>query len=393
MLLVERYIFRIALSAFLATLGALTAVIWLSQALRELNLLTSKGQTLLIFFQVTLFGLPALIMIVAPLALFIATLYTLNRLNGDSELIVMNAAGLSPLRIFRPFAALTLICSLIVGAMTLYGMPESFRALRTLVTKIRADVVSRIVQEGKFVSLDQGIVFHFRERLPGGAMGGVMIQDARDPRLASTYLAARGQVTEVDDALYLILDRGSMQRQDRDQRESSIIAFERYVFDLDQFEQAAGGPANLKPRERATSDLLFRLDRRDPYVASIYGRFRSELHDRFTNPLYPIATLAIAFAALGSARTTRQGRDAAMAGAVVALVLMRIAGFGAASLAVRSSAGVWLMYLVPIGFTIGGLALARRAFWPVRRRQWIAIDWAGLFARLRPAESGTGNAR
>ena len=28
-----------------------------------------------------------------PLALFIAVLYTLNRLNGDSELIVMNAAA------------------------------------------------------------------------------------------------------------------------------------------------------------------------------------------------------------------------------------------------------------------------------------------------------------
>jgi lipopolysaccharide export system permease protein len=386
--LVERYIFRIATSAFLACLGALTAVIWLTQALRELNLLTSKGQTILIFFQVTLFGLPALVMIVAPLALFIAILYTLNRLNGDSELIVMNAAGISPVRIFRPFAILTLITSLVVGAMTLYAMPESFRALRNLVTKIRADVVSRIVQEGKFVSLDQGIIFHFRERLPGGAMGGVMIHDSRDPRLASTYLAARGQIAEVEQSLYLVLDRGSMQRQDREQRESAVIAFERYVFDLDQFEQAAGGPVSLKPRERTTGELLFRLDRNDPYVAAIYGRFRAELHDRFTNPLYPFATLAIAFAALGSARTTRQGRDAAIAGAVVALVLMRIAGFGAASLAVRSQAGVALMYLVPLGVTLGGLILAYRAFWPLRRRRIAAFDWAGLLARLRPAAGG-----
>jgi lipopolysaccharide export system permease protein len=376
--LIERYILRIATSAFLVCIGALTAVIWLTQALRELNLVTGKGQTILIFLQVTLFSLPALVMVIAPLALFIAILYTLNRLNGDSELIVMNAAGVAPTTVLRPLAILTLIVSVLVGAMTLYAMPESFRSLRTLLTKIRADVVTRIVQDGKFIQLDQGIVFHFHQRLPGGAMGGVMIHDSRDPRLSATYLASRGLVTEVEGRTYLVLDRGSMQRQDANQRDSAIIAFERYVFDLDQFEQAAG-KYNLKPRERTTTELLF-IDRNDPYVRSIYGRFRAELHDRLTNPLYPFATLAIAFAALGNARTTRQSRGAAILAAVVALILVRVAGFAAASIAVRSAFGAVLMYIVPLGATIGGTIHAYRAFWPVRRRQW--IDWNEIMARL-----------
>ncbi len=390
MSLIERYIFRIAGGAFLACLGALTAVIWLTQALRELNLVTGKGQTILVFLQVTLFGLPALVMVIASLALFIAVIYTLNRLNGDSELIVMNAAGVAPHTILKPLAVLTLLVSLTVGAMTIYAMPESFRGLRTLLTKIRADVVTRIIQEGRFVSLDQGIVFHFRERLPGGAMGGVLIHDSRDPKLSATYLAARGVVTEVDNSTYLLLERGSMQRQDAQQRDSAVIAFERYVFDLDQFEQAVGN-YQLKPRERRTEELLF-LDRNDPYVRSIYGRFRAELHDRLTNPLYPIATLAIAFAALGNARTTRQGCSTAILGAVLVLILMRIAGFGAASLAVRSPFGVVLMYAVPLVSAIVGTFYAYRTFWPIKRRQW--IDWPALGVRFQqhfgPARLGGG---
>ncbi len=179
-----------------------------------------------------------------------------------------------------------------------------------------------------------------------------MIHDSRDPKTSATYLAARGVVTEVDGSTYLLLEQGSMQRQQVGARESAIIAFERYVFDLDQFEQGSG-VIQYKPRERRTWELLT-LDRKDPFVRSIYGRFRAELHDRLTNPLYPLATLAIAFAALGNARTTRQGRGTAIAGAVAALVLMRIAGFAAASLAVRSQAGVWLMYLVPILATLAG---------------------------------------
>lgn len=379
MSLVERYIFRVAGGAFLACIGALTAIIWLSQALRELNLVTSKGQTLYIFLQVTLFGLPALVMVIAPLGLFIAILYTLNRLNGDSELIVMNAAGIAPRKILRPLAVLTVLVALLVGAMTTYAIPESFRSLRSLITKIRADVVTRIIQEGKFIALDQGITFHFRERLPGGAMGGVMIHDSRDPKLAATYLAARGQITEVEGSTYLLLERGSMQRQDALQRDSAVVAFERYVFDLDQFEQAAG-PVQYKPRERRTFELFANLASDDPFVRSIYGRFRAELHDRLTNPLYPLATLAIAFAALGNARTTRQSRGAAMFGAVIALILMRIAGFGAASLAVRTPVGVVLMYAVPLLSILGGSIFAYRTFWPIKRRQW--IDWTGLLARL-----------
>lgn len=365
MSLVERYIFKIAGGAFLACLVALTALIWMTQALRELNLVTGKGQTILIFLQVTLYGLPALVMIIAPLALFIAVIYTLNKLNGDSELIVMNAAGIAPRTILRPFVVLTLLVSLLVGTMTLYAIPASFRALRTLITTIRADVVSRIVQEGKFVNLDQGIVFHFRERLPNNVMGGVLIHDSRDSKLSSAYLAEQGQIVEVEGNTYLVLERGSIQRQDPLQRESTIIAFERYVFDLDQFDKASGA-IQYKPRERETMELLFSLDQNDPYVRSFAGRFRSELHDRLTNPLYPLATLAIAFAALGTARTTRQGRGQAIFSAVVALIVMRIAGFGASSLAVRSSAGVLVMYAVPLIVIVGASVVSARAFRPRR---------------------------
>lgn len=384
MSLVERYIFRVASSAFIACLVALTAVIWLTQALRELNLVTGKGQTILIFLEVTLYGLPALVTIVAPIALFIAVLYALNRLNGDSELIVIAAAGMSPRQVLRPLLFLSLIVSLMVGAMSIHLMPESFRALRTLITKIRADVVTRILQEGKFVNLDQGIVFHFREKKPGGAMTGVMIHDQRDPKLAAAYLAERGQLVEVEGRTYLVLEKGSMQRQDPSQRESTIIAFDRYVFDLDQFEQQ-GGKINYRPRERRTLELLAGLDRSDAYIASQWGRMRAELHDRLSSPLYPLATLAIAFAALGVARTTRQGRGGAIFGAVVAMIVMRIGGFGAASFAVRAEAGLWLMYAVPVGAILGGALLAWRNLWPRPARERLGLDaeaLASLFQRV-----------
>ncbi|MFL5183325.1 MAG: LptF/LptG family permease, partial [Microvirga sp.] len=125
--LIERYIFRMAFSAFVGILVALTAVIWITQALKELDLLTSKGQTILMFLTVTGLSIPTLVTVISPVALFIATIYTLNRLNGDSELIVMSAAGMAPQRLLRPFLGLGAGVCMLVAFLTLYVMPASFQ--------------------------------------------------------------------------------------------------------------------------------------------------------------------------------------------------------------------------------------------------------------------------
>jgi lipopolysaccharide export system permease protein len=354
--ILERYILRTAVSAFLLCLIALTAVIWITSALRELDLVTGKGQSILMFLYFTLLSIPALIMIIAPLALFIAILYTLNKLNGDSELIVMNAAGVPPLRILRPFLMLTVAVALLVAAITIKVMPDSFRTLRNLVAKIRADVVTQFVQEGKFVSLDQGITFHYREKGPGGSLRGIMFQDRRNPNLVTTYLAERGRIVEVDDQPYFVLEKGSLQRQDKNRSEAALVYFERYALDMDQLSDNKG-PIGYKPRERSTIELM-NPDTSDAYVKEQIGRFRAELHERFSQPLYAFATLGIAFAALGTARTTRQGRGSAIAAAGLAMLALRVAGFWASSMAVRTAGGVMLMYLVPVLATvIAGLTI------------------------------------
>ena len=71
-------------------------MVWVTQALREFDLLTSKGQTVLVFFVVTGLSLPLLFMVIAPIALFLAVIYAYNRIGADSELIVMSSAGMSP---------------------------------------------------------------------------------------------------------------------------------------------------------------------------------------------------------------------------------------------------------------------------------------------------------
>jgi lipopolysaccharide export system permease protein len=346
MTLIERYIFRIAFGAFLATLIALTAVIWITQLLRELDLLTSKGQTIVMFLAVTGLSLPTLVTVISPVALFIAVIYALNRLNGDSELIVMSAAGVAPARLLRPFVALAACVCMLVAFMTLYVMPTSFQELRDLVQRIRGDFIANIVKEGQFTSLDNGITFHFRERSGSGALLGIFMQDRREQGRTIVYLAERGQTFDLAGQSYLVLEEGSVHRQQPNAKDSSIVAFERYAVDLAAFNQD-GTDVIYKPRERSTTQLMFPRDD-DGYYRFQAGRFRAELHDRLTGWLYPFALMLIAFAALGDPRTTRHGRGTAIAVAVVAVVALRVVGFAASSAAVRSPAGLLWVYSAPL---------------------------------------------
>jgi lipopolysaccharide export system permease protein len=343
---IERYIFRIALGACLACLIGLTGTIWVTQALRELDLITAKGQTLLIFLFVTGLSLPTLVVVIAPMALFIAVIYALNRLNGDSELIVMSAAGMRPRAILRPFLTLALAVSFLVGFLTIVVMPASFQELRDVITRVRGDFIANVVKEGQFTSLDNGLTFHFRERGQNGTLLGLFIHDAREAGKSKVYLAERGNAIEVDGQSYLALEKGSVHQQQKDSRDSSILTFERYTIDLAAF-APPDSEVVYKPRERSTSQLLF-PDRDELYFKIQKGRFRAELHDRLSSWLYPLALAFIAFAALGDPRTTRSGRGMAVAGAVLAVVLLRIAGFAAVSAAARSQAAVAAVYAVPI---------------------------------------------
>lgn len=369
--LIERYILKIAFNAFLVCLVALTGVLWVTLALRQLDFITNKGQTILVFLLATTLSLPGLVPVIAPAALFIATLYTLNKLNSDSELIVMTAAGFPPRRLLAPFMVLGTGVCILVAFMTLYLMPISSQVLRDLVTKVRADFVSNIVKEGQFTTLDTGITFHFRERA-GDALLGIFMQDRRDPDKTVVYIAERGQTVDVGGDSYLMLEDGSIQRQQPKSRDSSIVVFERYAINLSSLAKDSGDII-YKPAERTTSSLLF-PDPDDPLFMNQEGRFRAALHDRLSAWIYPLAMMMIALAALGDARTTRQGRGIAITTAIVAMGVLRIIGFAALTALVRSPAAVFVLYGAPIVTIIVSMLFFLQGsltqFWRAQFSRW-----------------------
>ncbi|MEC9368228.1 MAG: LptF/LptG family permease [Pseudomonadota bacterium] len=369
-----RYVFRQTASSFLLILLTLTAIVWLATALKQLDLLTSKGQSFYLFLQMTALALPNLMAMIAPNALLLATLQTLDRLNGDSELIIMTASGASVRRLSIPFISLAALLAAVLLVMNLYIMPLSLRTLRVFINQVRTDLISQVMRPGLFSSPENGVTFHIQDRALNGDLLGLVVQDERsDETQSMTYLAKRGQIVNSGERSYLVMREGHIHRRpkaapDKDQ-EVQIVAFEQYIFDISQY-GATDEQAEYKPRERYLGELV-NPDADDPYYKRYPGNFRSELHERFASLLYPFVFIAIPLWFLGTPRTARESRWKALFVAFGVAVLVRIAGLAATNLLTQKAWAVLLVYGIPgTAIIVAGLAAHARMIpkarsWPI----------------------------
>lgn len=356
---IGQYIFRTTFGAFLVVLISLTAVIWVTQALRDLDIVTSQGQTILVFIGITSLIIPLLVLVIAPIALVIAVAHTLNKLGTDSEIIVMNAAGMPPWRLARPFIAVAAAVSLLVGAISVYLAPEGLRMLRRWLTEVRADLVTNIAQPGRFISIERGLTFHIRERRANGLLIGIVMDDRRDDKERATIIAEEGQILKNDRGSFLVLENGSIQRLEAKQRDPNIVMFEKYAFDLSQFSGGSQTVTQYSVRERYLWELAS-PDPNDPQFKARPGQFRAEFHDRVLAPIYPFAFVVIAYAFLGAPRTTRQSRGWSLLAVIGCVAGLRLIGFACTVLGSNVPAVLSLQYIaVAATLALGCLAISR----------------------------------
>jgi lipopolysaccharide export system permease protein len=374
MRILSRYVFRQTAGALVLILVSLTGVVWIAVALRQLELMTTQGQDVLRFLSMTTLAIPSMMALIAPIALLIASIHVLNRLNSDSELIVMAAGGMPAWSLLRPLALLAFLVSLGIAFVNHVAGPWAQQKLRELAVQVRTDLMAQVIQPWRFTSPEAKLTVHIRDRAPNGELLGLMMHDARDPKQIVTYLAERGLIIKQGGAAYLRMDKGHIVRRLENEGAPQIVAFERYAVDLNQLEQRADQTYYYKPRERFTAELLW-PDVNDPVFKMSPGSYTSELHERFASPLYAFAFVLLVLAFMGQAQTTRTSRMQAVIGGFAVAVVCRVLGIAAANSVVGRPATAPLLYAVPV---CAGLLAAMATQWHLypRRRSKLsrAID-------------------
>jgi lipopolysaccharide export system permease protein len=262
----------------------------------------------------------------------------------------MTASGAPVWRIGASLLALASIVTLVILLANIFLTPASTRALRSFVTQVRADLISQVIQPGRFSSPEPGLTFHIRDRTSDGDLLGLLVHDERDTKQVMSYLAERGRIITNDQGSYLVMFDGYVHRYNGETADKGvqIIAFEQNMLDISELSPKDSDDKELRPRERYFSDLIS-PDAKTRANTHDYGQLRSELHERLATPLYPLVFAFIAIALLGHARTTRENRWGQIVLAFGIGVGLRVAGIVAGNLVSLSAWAVALVYAIPVG--------------------------------------------
>ena len=323
----------------------LSCVILLTQSLRLLDLVINRGQSAPTFLYLTLLIVPGLLVIILPIAFFFGTLFTLSRLNGDSELVVMASAGYSQRQLALPVFIAALLVMALTWICALWLMPAGQHALNAKVLDIRADIGAALLNEGEFNPPAPGLTVFIRLLGNDGQIRGIMVHDSRDAKRPITYLAERGVLAQTPQGTRLIMMDGTVEQSENGGRQLSVLKFQRDVFDLDQF----AGPARVSQRqtnERYLDELFH------PKEAGLSQRIRdaylAEAHNRLSQPLYCLTFAMIALAAILRGRRARGPLAFRLTMALLAAAALRIAGYGLAGPAATHPALDALFYVIPL---------------------------------------------
>ncbi len=374
MKVVERYIMRRAFVLFIGALAWTLTIVWTTQVLARIDLVTDSGQSALTFFEVASLILPSIIPIVVPFALVVGVAQTLSVMNADSELVVINASGASRLTVIRPILILALCASLFSLAVDNGIDPYARQRNRELVASARADFLSLIIQEGTFRKVEDGLYVQIGERFPDNRLGQIFVADSRQEGTDLVYYAKDGAIIDKGPVKVLLMSNGIVNRK-TPEGDVSVIHFASYAFDLSAF-AAAASEATLLPKDQTTPYLLH-PDPNDRVFQQQPNAFRAELSQRLSDWLYSFAFALIALAVAGDARSHREARIHPLITAICISLFVRWLGFFAAGKAATVPAFNYMVAGVP-------LAASAVAAWFIysNRRMELPMSWADRLTAL-----------
>lgn len=372
MRLIERYLLRqLTGPVALATL-ALTAVALLSQSLAGLDLIVNQRQSALVFLKVTLLYMPQLINLILPIAVFVAALVALNRLHTEQEIVVCFAGGMSRWRVISPAMRLASVIALLALLMNLFVQPAAFRTLRQELFQVRTDLAATLVREGEFAQPAPGLTVYAQKVDSSGNLLNLFIHQVKPDGSDSTYSAEKGHIARSQGRPVLVLQNGSNQELSS-HGVLNFLTFRSYAFDLAPLSRS-DELVHYKPSDRYLHELFF-PDLQQDWERRNRLDLLAEGNARIASPLYNIAFMAMALAAIigGGFSRLGYGRRIAVTAALAALV--RLIGFQVQAACDDSA---WLnigQYVVPLAATWIALAQVfrnrvggRARSGPVRRR-------------------------
>ena len=365
---ISKYIIKQLFIGLMLVTAVLLTIVWLTQSLRFIEFILSKGLSIALFLRLTMLLIPNFLVIILPIALFGITLFTYNRMMIDREIVVMYSAGISRLDLAKPAIILGIIATLFSLFLSISYVPKSVKSFRELQWSIRHDVSHIIFQEGEFINVARGVTIYIKEKMADGSLTGIMVNDERIKGVRTTMTAEKAMIIFGEKNPRISMINGSRQEVKVDSGQFSIMYFDSYNMDLGFFDETKE-IRYIDAKERPLLELLtFKGEKNIP--ERDIKRFIVEGHKRLISPIYNLSFLIIAVAGLLCGTFSRKGQAKEVFTASAVMIFFLSLSLAFENLATRNLLMIIPMYLnafVPI--VLGLYLLSKNNFFKFTKKE------------------------
>jgi lipopolysaccharide export system permease protein len=358
-MLITRYLIKNLLLVTVFIVFTLTAVIWLTQSLKLLELVANSDAPPGLFLKLVFLSLPKFLEIILPVALVTAVLFTYNRMIADNEIVVMRACGVDQVALAKPALLIAAALTVFLLTLTVYVSPKSATALVALRQQVKAQYSAFLLRDGVFNTFGDDLTVYLRKRDRAGDLYGLMIHDTREKdKPPVTVTAKKGRIVMSDNIPTIVVFDGMRQQMDLNSGAVTKLYFSKYTIEIKNLETDAA--TRWHEAGERTLGELFNPDMGDPRDRSKAVLFAAEIHNRLVTPFNALSFTLIALCPLllGPFSRRGDGRKIALAAALAAgaqalnLALVSLmkknAGFAPALYVATFApiaAGLWLLHL------------------------------------------------
>lgn len=318
---------------------SLLSMLWLTQSLRFVEMVTNKGLPLRLFVELTSLLMPRLFSILSPIALFATVIFVYNRMLADRELVVMQSAGISPWNNAKAAMFAGVFLSLFSIYVQNTVIPAAENAFRNLEWEVKNNVSHLMFREGEFTTLQSNMTVFVSKHESDGAVSGILLNDERNPKNKVTLSAEKGRIVYTDTGPRIILVKGNRQEISADGQQFTSLKFERYSVDLGSMGSKRIKDAGVREKTlwellNASNDKRLSAEDKRKYVV--------EGHRRLLTPWYNLVFALLACTGLLVGNFNRRGQTKIIFCSVTAMIAVQGLDLILTNLAGRS------LYFLPV---------------------------------------------
>jgi len=221
------------LKNYISILFAFGLIIWITQAVRLLDLIGEDGNSIKTYFLYILSILPKYFSKISIIIFFISFVVTISKFEEHNELRALWFSGLEKKKFINYLLRSTAIFVLILIIIRCFIVPHFSNYSRYLLLNTGVGAIGPLLKQNNFNNPLKKITIYVGKKNQINELEDIILFED-DANIKKTIIAKSGVVINENNKNLLVLVEGSIQEERKDKK-ISILDFDKITLDLSQY--------------------------------------------------------------------------------------------------------------------------------------------------------------